>query len=415
MILSVVDGRGKSGVISVDDAWRRIAKHLESMKTETVPRRRSLGRVLAAELVAITDVPGTTVSAMDGYALAGPGIPGVAREVVGVVSAGDAPGMTIAAGQAVQIMTGAPVPEGTDRVVPVEQTDGGHDVVQIVSEPAAGAHIRRCGEIVSAGEPLMRAGALLTPGALALLATHGYEEVRVHGSPRVAILTTGDEVVVPSAVPQPGQLRDSHTDFLLAAGRTLGLEFSSLGIAPDRAGELRRLVELGLRYDVLLVGSGVSMGEYDLVEDVLAELGCELLFDAVAIQPGKPLVVARHDGGWVFGLPGNPASVMACFWLFVRPVLRCLMGARDGFWQGALTGKLSAPLPGAKDRDRFLPAEVAFSDGRLLVAPLPPKGSHDLGAYACGTALVRIAAGAQPQEPGASCEILPLADWRSVS
>jgi molybdopterin molybdotransferase len=153
------------------------------------------------------------------------------------------------------------------------------------------------------------------------------------------------------------------------------------------------------------------MGEFDLVEDVLTRLGCQIVFDQVAIQPGKPLVAARHSGGLVFGLPGNPASVMACFWLFVRPVLRRLQGLDDRFWGGALLGELVADLPGARDRDRFLPAEVTLDDGSIRVRPIVPVGSHDLTASARGSALVRVRAGASPAAVGDSCEIVPLADW----
>jgi molybdopterin molybdotransferase len=222
------------------------------------------------------------------------------------------------------------------------------------------------------------------------------------------VLTTGDEVVPPEAVPAPGQLRDSHTDFLLAAGATLGLRFEALGIAPDRVNALGPLVERGLRSDVLLLCGGVSKGEFDLVEGVLADLGCEAVFDAVAVQPGKPLVFATHPGGWVFGLPGNPASVMVSFWLFVRPALRRLMGIEDSWWGSAIAGTLAAPLPGAGGRDRFLPAAVETRDGELLVTPVPPKGSHDLAAYARGTGLVRVRTGAQAAKVGNRCEVLLL-------
>jgi len=196
-----------------------------------------------------------------------------------------------------------------------------------------------------------------------------------------------------------------------------------VGRAPDEAGALRELVAEGLEADVLLLTGGVSMGELDLVEGALQAEGCEPIFDAVAIQPGKPLTAmvapARHgangavtrDPTRVFGLPGNPASVMVGFWLFVRPVLRRLLGKHDGFWHGALAGELAATLPGAKGRDRFLPAEVAFDGGRLLVSPARPVGSHDLGAYSRGTALVRVPAHAPPREAGSPCEILPLVDW----
>ncbi len=370
--------------------------------------------MLTESLAATVDVPAHDVSAMDGFAVDGPVTAGEERVVAGTVAAGDPPGLDLPAGQAVQIMTGAPVPYGTDRVVPVEQTEGGGGKRTIFrSGVERGAHIRRRGEILETGQEILARGGLITPGALALLATHGYVEVPVHRAPRVATLVTGDEVVAPEASPQPGQLRDSHTDFLLAGGAGLGLAFEPLGVVPDRRQDLAEKIRRGLEADVLLLTGGVSKGEYDFVEEILEGLGCQSLFDAVAIQPGKPLVAVRHSRGLVFGLPGNPASVMVCFWLFVRPALRRLMGLADGYWHGALTGELLAPLPGAKDRDRFFSAGVEFHDGRLGVRPYPPVGSHDVAAYGHGTALVRVPAHASPAEPGESCEILPLADWRT--
>ena len=275
----------------------------------------------------------------------------------------------------------------------------------------AGAHIRHQGEILETGSTVLGAGSLLTPGALALVATHGYSHVSVIRRPRVAILTTGDEVIRPEETPRPGQLRDSNTDTLLAAGRTLGLELVPLGTAPDDREALKAAIEEGLEYDILLLCGGVSMGEYDFVEEILAECGATTLFDAVAIQPGKPFVAATHPGGLVFGLPGNPASVMACFWLFVRPVLRRKMGIEDSFWQGAIAGKLEAPLPPTKGRDRFLAAEVTFENGQAYVRPVPNKGSHDIASYALGTGLVRVPAHSPARQPGEACEVLPLYNW----
>jgi len=405
-------------VISPEEAWERLLPHLRPLPPTPRPRRRARGQVLAAPVAATLDLPAADVSAMDGYAVDGEPAAGEERKVVGRVAAGDPPGARLPPGGAIRIMTGAPLPAGADRVVPLEATaatgptDGRGERVRFREGVAAGAHVRRRGEIHRAGDALLAAGALLTPGALALLAAHGHREVLVHRPPRIAILTTGDEVVPPDSEPRPGQLRDSHTDFLLAAGRSVGLEATSLGIAPDDEEGLLRLVHEGLGSDVLLLTGGVSAGELDLVEGALARLGCEVLFDAVAIQPGKPLVAARHPGGLIFGLPGNPASVMVAFWLFVRPALRRLLGASDGFWAGALRGRLAAPLPPAKARDRFLPAEVAFAEEELVVTPVLPVGSHDLAAYARGTALVRVRAGPPTAPPGAACELLPLADWR---
>jgi len=391
-----------------DEAWQIIAERLAPLPAEEVARRSAVGRVLARDLVATVDVPAVDVSAMDGYAIAGEVRPGERRSVAGTIAAGDPPGFELPAGKTARIMTGAPVPQGADRIVPVEATDAGRDEVVINAAAEPGAHVRRRGEILSAGAPLLAAGSRLTPGALALLATHGYATLPVHRSPSVAVLTTGDEVVPPDAVPAPGQLRDSNTDFLVAAGATLGLRCEPLGIAPDRVDALRPLIEAGLRSDVLLLCGGVSMGEFDFVEGVLAELGCQVLLDAVAIQPGKPMVFAVHRGGLVFGLPGNPASVMVSFWLFVRPALRRLMGIEDSWWP-ALSGTLAAPLPGAGPRDRFLPAAAEARGGELHVTPFASKGSHDLAAYARGNALVRVRAGSTPAGTGERCEVVIVA------
>ncbi|MEE8277430.1 MAG: gephyrin-like molybdotransferase Glp [Thermoanaerobaculia bacterium] len=412
---TVPEGLGEPYLIEPQEAWARLVSHVAPLAPERVERRVAVGRVLTEPLTATVDVPAHDVSAMDGYALDGAVEAGERRVVAGTVAAGDPPGFELPAGQAARIMTGAPVPRGADRVVPVEQTDGGEERALFRSGVAAGAHIRRGGEILRVGREILSPGALLTPGALGLVATHGYVEVPVLRSPRVATLATGDEIVPPEIDPRPGQLRDSHTDFLLGAGRGLGLEFESLGIVPDRPHELEEKIRRGLEADVLLMTGGVSKGEYDFVKQILDRLGCRQLFDAVAIQPGKPFVVARHPRGLVFGLPGNPASVMVCFWLFVRPALRSLMGLADGYWHGALAGELVAPLPGAKGRARFLSADVAFRDGRILVRPFPPVGSHDLVAYGRGTALVRVPAHAEPAQPGETCEILPLVDWPTAT
>ena len=398
-------------MIRPDEAWRLMEERLHPLPTERVARREATGRVLAAPLTATVDVPRLDVSAMDGYALPGASDAGDRLEVVRCIAAGSPAGPALSAGEAVQIMTGAPVPSGADRVVPVELTEKDGTAVVIRSPVDEGAHIRRRGEVLRQGDGLLSPGALLTPGAMALLATHGLDEIDVPRRPRVAFLATGNEVVPPEASPGPEQIRDSHTDFLLAAAASMDLDLTPLGIARDDRDDLRREITHGLAYDVLLLGGGVSMGEFDLIEPVLDELGCEPLFDAVAVQPGKPLVVARHDGGWVVGLPGNPASVMVCFWLFVRPLLRRLQSYEDGYWAGAMTAELASPLPGAKGRDRFLTGLVSFAGGRPLVEPRTARGSHDLAAYARGTALVRIPAQAPPRRAGETCEILPLCDW----
>jgi len=400
-------------MLTPEAAWQLIAAEIEPLPSRDTPRMAAAGRVLAAPLAATVDQPPADVSAMDGYAVHGEVAAGAPVPVRGMVAAGRPPALELSAGEAAKIMTGAVVPKGGDRVIPVEESDGGDEVVRFRTVTEKGAHIRLGGEVIRAGGPLLERGALLTPGAISALASHGYASVPTIRQPAVAVMTTGDEVIPPEEQPAPGQLRDSNTSFLVAAGHSLDLAFRSLGIARDDTDVLRARIREGLESDVLLLCGGVSMGDYDFVEDVLAELGCEQLFDKVAIQPGKPLVAARHPGGWVFGLPGNPASVMVTFWLFVRPLLRRLQGLPGcGFWEGALEAELTALLPESKGRDRFLPAEVAFRGGKVYATPRPPHGSHDVVAYGHGTALVRVHRDAvEPTPAGERCEVLPLGNW----
>ncbi len=306
-------------------------------------------------------------------------------------------------------MTGAPVPEGADRVVAVEATEAAADRFRLLgAAPPFGAAIRRRAEVIAAGAPLLSAGARLGPGALALLASQGVETVAVHRAPRVAVLATGDEVVPPEQSPGPGCLRDSHTDYLLAAGARLGLRFDSLGIAPDDPERLVERVAAGLDHDLLLTCGGVSAGAFDHLEAVFARLGCATLFDAVAMQPGKPLVAARRGKTLVLGLPGNPTSAIVAFALFAAPALDRLRGGGARCWSAAFEVELAAPLAGARDRDRFLPATRIAAAGRVVARPLVSAGSHDLAAFAGADLLLRVRAGEAARPAGAGVEALPL-------
>jgi molybdopterin molybdotransferase len=398
-------------LLSPDEAWARIAAAVRPLREQELERRSAAGRILTRALPATLDLPGSDVSAMDGYALSGGLAAEAALPISGTVAAGDPPGLSLAPGGAVRIMTGAPVPIGADRVLEVEATEEHDGHVRRRAggrEPGVGDHIRRRGEIIRTGEMLLPAGSLLTPGALSLLAAHGYATIPVHRSPSVAVLTTGDEVVPPDREPGPGQLRDSHTDFLIAALAGIGTPGNPLGTAPDEISRLRELVRAGLDSDVLLICGGISRGEFDLVGRALTELGCQILFDSVAIQPGQPLTVATHPRGIAFALPGNPASVMAGFWLFARPAIRRMLGVSAGWWDAAFRAELAAPLPAAAARDRFVSASVETRGGVLRVRPHTPRGSHDLSAYALGTALVRVRAGSRAATAGETCEVLPL-------
>lgn len=257
----------------------------------------------------------------------------------------------------------------------------------------------------------MPAGALLRPAALSLLASQGIDDLRLIRRPRVALLATGDEVVSAGLSPGRGQVRDSHTAYLESACRRERSEPLAFGIAPDREAELRqRLVAAGERTDLILVCGGVSRGEFDLVEPVATALGYRFLFDAVAIQPGKPLAVAAREGRLLFGLPGNPASAMVTFELFVAPFLRRLAGdPTAAFWSTAILAELEGPAPPARDRDRFLPATLRRRNGRPIVRAIGHQGSHDLAAFAQAEGLLRVPGGsAAAPSLGDPLEVLPL-------
>lgn len=429
-------------MISADLAWSRLSPWVHQVaaqlaaEPQSIARREARGRVIADRLHATTDVPALDVSAMDGFALGSGTVEpggldddtGLTWPVCGTIAAGDPPGPPLAAGSAVAIMTGAPVPAGTDRIVPVELAVGGFaaaasGAITFTRVTAPGAHIRRQGEICRRGDVLLAAGGILGPAALALLASQGIARVTVARAPRVAILTTGDEVVDADRNPAPGQLRDSHSDFLLASCAELGLTASALGVARDEPHALTEALAAGLAdAEVMLVTGGVSMGERDLVAGILGELGVERLFAGVAIQPGKPLFagrLTRPDGSkaLVFGLPGNPGSVMTCFWLLVKPALRQLLGHADGYWQHPLGAELAAATPAAPlDRDRFIPAILGHHGGHrgatLIATPLGVAGSHDLANFARANALLRLTAGTPALPPGTLVSVLPLEESR---
>lgn len=396
-------------MIDPEAAWEKLLPFLTPLAGVRLDRQQAAGRVLARTVVATTDLPPCDLSALDGFALAGKAGPGGGFPIAGTLFAGDPVGPAVPQGVAVRIMTGSAVPPGADRVVAVEETALAGEEVRVKDDVPPGAAIRRQGEIVRRGAELLPGGALLTPAALALLASQGIAEVEVHGVPRLALLLTGNEIVPPTATPSASQLRDSHSDFLIAELARLGLPVHSLGIARDDLEILDKHVREGLASsDVVLCCGGVSMGEADFLAPVLARLGFRTIFHGVAMQPGKPLLVAHLDRQLVFGLPGNPASVMVAWWLFVRPALRRLLGRPASFWDAALPGTLGGPLGAGRGRDRFVPGVWRKVDGKPIVEPLSPKGSHDLLAFGLATALVRIRAAAPARAAGDSCEWMAL-------
>lgn len=315
--------------LSVSAAQRCILNIVMPRGIETVPLATALGRVLAANIKANRDQPPYDVSAMDGFALRSADLAAVPAvlEVVEDIKAGDMPAKPIATGQCARIMTGAPLPAGADAVIRVEDTAAlTGNRVQIQRSVKPGHDVRPLGEGMRNGEVVLAAGTEITPGVVGVLATVKARQVYVYRRPRVAILSTGNELEGMDEPVDPRKIPDSNSYALMAQMQALGLEPVRLGIARDDPQELEQYLRQGLEYDVLLVSGGTSVGVHDYVRPTVEALGVQMHFWRVAIRPGHPLAFGTTASTVVFGLPGNPVSSMVCVEEFVSPALRQMMG-----------------------------------------------------------------------------------------
>jgi molybdopterin molybdotransferase len=350
---------------------------------EVLDLQQALGRILAEEVRADRDYPPFHRSTRDGFAVHAADfakLP-VTLELIGEIKAGDAFEGEVGPGRCVQIMTGAAVPPGADSVVMIEHTKPAKSRVTFERPVERGQNIVRSGSEAKFGTVLLTPGARLGYAEMALAAQVGHHRVKVSARPRVAILSTGDEVVPVEKKPGAFQIRNSNSVSLAAQTALAGGEPVPLGNAPDREPELRALIEQGLEEDVLVLSGGVSMGKYDLVEVVLRQLDAEFFFDAVAIRPGRPAVFGWCRGKPVFGLPGNPVSTMVTFELFAVPAIDLLSGtaARPlAFFRA----KLGAAVRQKAALTHFLPAQVTWTEGEPIVRELPWQGSGDIVALA---------------------------------
>lgn len=355
--------------VTFDDARSLILGHARPLGIERVPLLDACGRVLAHEVRAPWDMPRWNNSAMDGYAVrvADCGAPPTRLTIAGYLPAGArAAGVSIPVGGAIKIMTGAPLPDGCDAVVPSEATEAEGELVCILGNVAVGDHLRFQGEDVKSNEVVMPAGTVLRPPEINMLASFGQVFASVHRRPRVAILSTGDELVELGEVCGEGQIINSNALSLAAAVREAGGEALLLGIARDERDSLRPLLEEGLKADVLITSAGVSAGDRDLVREVLAELGVEQRFWKVDIKPGRPTAFGVRGATLVFALPGNPVSTMITFEMFVRPALRRLLGYQRVI-QPTIAAVLSESVRTKPGRTQFLRVQVR-QEGETLVA-----------------------------------------------
>jgi molybdopterin molybdotransferase len=362
----------------------------DHMPVEIVPLEASLGRILREDIVADSDYPPFDKAIRDGFAVCHEDtvrIPAV-LEVRGISRAGQRADVVVERGVCCEIMTGAPLPQGANAVVMVEHTeavDPSHVRVQRTVREGEGL-LRRAAEL-HAGESVLVSGKQIGLGDIGALASVGKSEVRVSRKPRVAILATGDELVEVRESPQPDQIRNSNSYTLHAQVVGAGAEPVLLGIGRDDVQDLRTKIGEGLQHDILLVSGGVSMGKYDFVEDVFADFGVEVLFDSVAMKPGKPTVFGLRQATFVFGLPGNPVSTIVAFRMFVMPVIRSLLKAGNA---GATTlrARLEEVTKCDSGRTAIVPALVRFDGQSYRIRTAPWKGSSDLAGLSRANAMV---------------------------
>lgn len=401
-------------MISVAEAIEIVRQQTVRLSTEQVKLDEVLGRVLAEDVVADSDLPPFDRSQMDGYAVRAEDVKASPAQlrIVGESAAGRGWHNQLEEGQAVRIMTGAPVPAGADSVQQVELTHELKDgtVVELIETVELGKSIVKRGAEIKAGEVVLNAGTTINAAMMAVLAAFGYANVEVFRRPRVAVLATGTELVPVDQTPGQDQIRDSNNYSISAYAALAGATVERMPLTGDETSLLKtQIANAAERCDVIVTSGGVSMGVYDVTKAALKELDAEIFFERVALRPGKPTVFARlPNGTLVFGLPGNPVSVAVTFNLFARTALLTMQGAMDPTLKRE-TAALARSVKGTTDRDSYLPAQLTTNDDAELIAfPLKWGGSSDFVAFALTTALLIVPANLKSIEAGSLVTVLRL-------
>ncbi len=380
-------------MLSVNEARAMILSATRPLPARAVPLSAALDCVAAADVVSPRNLPAWDNSAMDGYAVRSADVGGATENspihlrVAGEVAAGTAATTPVGPHTCIRIFTGAPLPSGADAVVMQEDTRPHHEgYIAVLEAVVAGENIRRAGDDVRAGDVVVRAGTVFGPAQVGLAAAVGQAEVAVHPRPRVGVLVTGAEVVEPGRRVEAGQIYDSNSFLIGGLVQRAGGEWVNLGIADDTREALTEKLEYALaECDVVITSGGVSVGEYDLVKDVLRDLGCQQQFWKVAMKPGKPFVFGTRDHRLVFGLPGNPVSAAVTFLLLARPALLRLRGLTD-LDLPRLTGVAAADFVNDGERPHYLRAW--YEGGK--VTPLARQGSHVISSLTQANCLVEV-------------------------
>jgi molybdopterin molybdotransferase len=401
-------------MISVAEAIQIVRQQTRTLPTEQVALQHALSRILAEDIVADSDLPPFDRSQMDGYAVRAEDAQSapVRLRIVGESAAGRGWHSQLEEGQAVRIMTGAPVPAGADSVQQVELAHELKDgtVVELLESVEPGRSVVKRGAEIQAGETVLSAGTTVNAAMMAVLAAFGYATVPVFRRPRVAVLATGTELVAVDQEPGQDQIRDSNNYSIAAYAELAGAVIERLPLTGDETFLLKRqIAEAAQHCDLIVTSGGVSMGVYDLTKAALKELDAEVFFERVSLRPGKPTVFARLPGGaLVFGLPGNPVSVAVTFNLFARTALLAMQGATEPALKQE-TAALARSVKGNVERESYLPAQLTTNDdGELIAFPLKWGGSSDFVAFALTTALMIVPAGVKSIEAGSLVKVLRL-------
>lgn len=397
-------------MLAVSEAQAIILQQARPLPPEIAPLSAAvLGQVLAEDVVSDLDMPPYDKAMMDGFAVRTADLPEgrATLHVIEEVTAGRTPQLPLGPGQATRIMTGAPVPAGTDTVIVIERTrmqDDRH--VQIDDKPPRpGQNVMPRGREMRQGQVVLPAGSLLRPQELGVLATVGRISAMLYPRPQVAVLSTGDEVVDAPRKPGPGQIRNGNGPLLLAQASRAGGRPQNLGIARDQVDHLRTLIGEGLQSPVLVLSGGVSAGKLDLVPGVLQELGVQAHFHKVEMKPGKPVYFGTKGDHLVFGLPGNPVSSLVCFELFVRPAVRRLMNLADS-GPCLIQAILAKDFAYRTDRPTYHPALLTLAEHGWQVQPVPWFGSPDLTSVVQANAFVVLPIGDHQHRAGQRFAVL---------
>ncbi|PIE32141.1 hypothetical protein CSA56_16150 [candidate division KSB3 bacterium] len=383
-------------MIPVKDARDIVLQQFSPLGTERVSLFSGLGRVLAEEVLSPYHVPPHDNSAMDGYAVRSEDVRGASREspvsldVIEDLPAGYVSKQPVGQGQAIRIMTGAPVPEGADAIVRVEDTQSGtNSRVLIFSAVPPQYDLRLAGEDIQRGQTILQAGHVLRPADAGLLASVGRSTVQVYQRPQVAILSTGDELVEIDEPLEPGKIVNANSYSLTALVLESGAIPIQLGIARDTRESLEDAFARGTRADVIISSGGVSVGDYDLVKEILQQNDSHMQFWKVCMKPGKPLAFGAISGKPTFGLPGNPVSVMVSFEMFVRPALLKMMGHRS-LYRAVVSARLQENFRKSDERKHFVRVVLSQEDGQYVVSATGPQGSGILRSMSIATGLAII-------------------------